>query len=81
MPESWFDDDHKKLREANLVPENLKFQTKNEIAFDLIKSLRDEFPARWLGCDAGFGSDIKFLESLPESISYFADIKSDSKFF
>jgi len=59
----------------------LKFQTKNEIASDLINSLRDQFPARWLGCDAGFGSDMKFLESLPDSISYFADIKSDSKIF
>lgn len=81
MPESWFEDDHKKLREVNLVPENLKFQTKNEIASDLIKSFKDQFPARWLGCDAGFGSDMKFLESLPDSISYFADIKSDSKIF
>ena len=81
LPELWLKDDHKELREANLVPEGLKFQTKNEIASDLINSLRDQFPARWLGCDASFGSDIGFLESLPDSISYFADIKSDSKIF
>ncbi len=81
MPELWFDKDHEKLRKSNLVPENLKFQTKNEIASDLIKSVIDKFSARWVGCDASFGCDIGFLKSLPDSVSYFADIKSDSKIF
>lgn len=81
MPELWFDEDHKKLRESNLVPENLSFQTKNEIASDLIKSVIKKIPARWVGCDASFGSDIDFLKSLPDSVFYFADIKSDSKVF
>ena len=81
MPELWFDKDHEGLRKSNLVPENLSFQTKNEIASDLVKSVIKKFPARWVGCDAGFGSDIEFLKSLPDSVFYFADIKSDSKVF
>lgn len=81
MPESWFEKDHEELRKVNLVPEDLSFQTKNRIASALIKSASTQFPARWIGCDAGFGSDMNFLKSLPDSLNYFADIKSDSKVF
>jgi SRSO17 transposase len=81
MPESWFDKDHEDLRTMNLVPEDLSFQTKNSIASVLIKSASTQFPARWIGCDAGFGSDMSFLKSLPDSLNYFADIKLDSKVF
>jgi SRSO17 transposase len=81
MPELWFEEDHKKLCQQNLVPEELIFQTKNKIASDLIKKVHHHFPARWIGCDASFGSDTSFLNSLPGSLTYFADIKSNSKVF
>jgi len=81
MPELWFQDDHKELCTKNLVPDDLTFRTKNRIASDLINALHHRFPARWIGCDASFGSDINFLNSLPDTLSYFADIKSNSKVF
>ena len=81
MPELWFQDDHKELCKKNLVPDALTFRTKNRIASDLINTLHHRFPARWIGCDASFGSDINFLNSLPDTLSYFADIKSNSKVF
>ena len=81
MPELWFQDNHKELREKNLVPEDLIFQTKNNLASGLINKLHHRFPARWIGCDASFGCDINFLNSLPSTLSYFADIKSNSKVF
>jgi len=81
MPEQWFGEDHEELRQQNLVPEDLLFQTKNEIASDLIKKVHHHFPARWIGCDASFGSDNAFLNSLPSSLTYFADVKSTSKVF
>ena len=81
MPKLWFQDDHKELCKKNLVPDDLTFRTKNRIASDLINTLHHRFPARWIGCDASFGSDINFLNSLPETLSYFADIKSNSKVF
>ena len=56
MPKLWFDKDHEKLWKSNLIPENLSFQTKNQIASDLMKSVIKTFPARWVGCDAGFGT-------------------------
>jgi SRSO17 transposase len=81
MPELWLADDHKELCKENLVPEDLIFQTKNKIASNLINNLHHKFPARWIGCDASFGSDIGFLNSLPSSLYYFADIKSNTKVF
>ena len=39
------------------------------------------FPARWIGADAAFGSDIDFLNALPKEMYYFAGIKSDTKVF
>ena len=81
MPELWFDKDHEELRRQNLVPEELTFQTKNQIASDLINKVHSHFPACWVGCDASFGSDIGFLNSLPGSLTYFADIKLNSKVF
>ena len=81
MPRGWFEKDHEELFRQNLVPEELIFQTKNQISSDLIKKVHSHFPAHWIGCDASFGSDIGFLNSLPNSLTYFADIKSNSKGF
>lgn len=81
MPEKWFSQDYKSLREENLVPEDLFYQTKQEIALKLITKASKYFPARWIGCDAAFGSDEKFLKSLPDNLYYFADIKSNEKVF
>lgn len=83
MPESWFCEEQEKRRKENLVPDDLIFQTKPQLATDLIKEIvkTDLFPAQWIGCDATFGSDWDFLKSLPESVYYFASIRSNIKVF
>ena len=83
MPESWFSEEQKDRREYNLVPEDLVFQTKPQIASALIEeSYRTNlFPAKWIGCDAAFGSDWEFLESLPHGKYYFANVKSNARVF
>jgi SRSO17 transposase len=83
MPEIWFTDEYAKRRKDNWVPEDLVFQTKLEIALDLIKKTVDSnlFPAKWIGCDATFGADLDFLQSLPQSLYYFAGIRSNTQVF
>ncbi len=83
MPQSWFSEEQKERREYNLVPENLVFQTKLQIANVLIDKIdkTNQFPAKWIGCDAAFGSDWDFLESLPQDKYYFANIKSNTRVF
>jgi len=83
MPESWFVKEQEPRRKANLVPEDLVFETKQQIALKLIKEVvaTDLFPASWIGVDATFGSDIDFLNALPKELYYFAAIRSDAQVF
>ncbi|RZB35654.1 MAG: hypothetical protein SRB2_02951 [Desulfobacteraceae bacterium Eth-SRB2] len=83
MPKIWLTDEYTKRRKDNWVPEDLVFQTKLQIALDLINKTVESnlFPAKWLGCDATFGSDLNFLQSLPESLYYFASIRPDTYVF
>jgi SRSO17 transposase len=83
MPKSWFTDEQEQRRKANLVPEDLGYKTKQEIAIDLIREIDETglFPSKWIGADAAFGEDIDFLNSLPEDRYYFAAIKSNTQVF
>ena len=83
MPQSWFSKEQQARRKANLVPEELVFETKQQIALRLIHEITatERFPAKWIGADAAFGSDIDFLNALPKQLYYFAAIKSDSQVF
>ncbi len=83
MPEIWFSGEYDERRQFNLVPSDLEFQTKPQIALGLIKRIADTglFPAKWIGCDATFGSDSNFLKSLPSEMYYFAGIRSNTKVF
>ena len=83
MPEIWFSPEYEQRRKDNLLPQDLSFQTKLQIALELINKLAQSklFPAKWIGCDATFGSDIHFLESLPQGYYYFADVRSNTKVF
>jgi SRSO17 transposase len=83
MPKAWFSPEYEKRRKDNLVPQELSFETKPQIALELIKKVADSnrFSAKWIGCDATFGSDLHFLESLPKTYFYFADIRANTQVF
>ncbi len=83
MPEKWFSEEYEERRAKTLVPDELVFQTKQQIALTLIKRVVQTglFPAKWIGCDGAFGSNINFLRSLPTNFHYFASIASNEKVF
>jgi hypothetical protein len=83
MPEKWFEDDFSGMRKKCCVPMSLRFRTKNQIASDMVRDAVGSglFPARYVGADSAYGSDSKFLDSLPEGIIYFADVKKDQMIF
>jgi SRSO17 transposase len=83
MPEKWFEDGHAGLREKCGVPTNLGFQTKNQIATSMVLDAASSglFPAKYVGADSAYGSDRAFLDSLPEGIIYFADVRKDQMVF
>ncbi len=83
LPERWFTKEYEDRRTFNLVPEACVFQTKPEIAAELIDALDKTklFPAKWIGCDATFGSDGHFLEALPKDKYYFAGVRANTQVF
>lgn len=83
MPEKWFSEEYRERREKTLVPADLIFETKQQIALSLLDGIIQSglFSAKWIGCDAAFGADIDFLKSIPDNLLYFASIHSDEKVF
>ncbi len=83
MPGKWFTDEYSDLRYDCWLPDDLTFKTKPEIASELLNNayLSGLFPAEWIGCDSFFGSSKPFLDSLPEGVCYFADIRCTTTVF
>jgi SRSO17 transposase len=83
MPQEWFSSAYAKRRKDNLVPDHLTFQTKPQMALTLIKEIVEKnlFATKWIGCDATFGSDPAFLDSLPKGIYSLATIRSNTQVF
>lgn len=83
MPKSWFGDSYKDLMVKCKVPDNLTFKTKNEILLSMILSAYESgnLKAKYVGVDASYGSDSTFLDALPESLIYFADVRGNQLVF
>lgn len=83
MPQSWFEDNHKDLRDKCKVPDNMSFETKNKILLNMIQSAHEtgSLKARYVGVDASYGSDSAFLDALPENLIYFADVRKNQLVF
>ena len=83
VPEKWFNADHTELRKNCGIPSNIRFKTKNEMMLEMIDDTveSDLFQAKYIGVDSEFGSDSDFLDGLPDSLIYFADVRSNQLFF
>lgn len=81
LPRPWFGQEYAGRRKKCQIPEGTRFQTKIEIALSLIQGVRDSglFAARWLGCDATFGSAYRFLDEVGRYYWYFANVRSDTQ--
>lgn len=80
MPEKWFGDEYEERRTECLVPEDLAFQTKPEIAMDMLRNIETSglFQAKWVGVDSLYGNSKAFLNAIPQKYWYFADIHNDT---
>ena len=83
LPKKWFDEDHKEKRKKCQIPEETTFKTKNEMAKKMIDDVLKSnlFSIQCIGCDASFGSGHTFLDSLPESMCYFASVRENEYIF
>lgn len=63
LPKSWAEDSERRAKAE--VPERLDFQTKGQIALDLVDEARQaDVPFRAVVADAGYGSQTPFLDGL-----------------
>ncbi len=68
LPQEWFDDDHAEKRQKCGVPKDLPFQTKPQIALDLLQHAvrRGHLPFRWVLADALYGDSPDFREGVAQ---------------
>lgn len=83
LPKAWFDDEYAQKRRDCNIPGEVTFKTKNEIAKEMINAaIKSQlFEVQCVGCDASFGSDHTFLDSLPETMHYFASVRENEYIF
>lgn len=85
IPSEWFSDSFASLREECHLPESKEFQTKNEIAQQLLNQVLANLPLeiQWIGCDAAYGNDHAFLDGLelPPDTWYFAATNAKEQVF
>jgi SRSO17 transposase len=82
MPECWFTPEYAKRRYQSRVPINLTFQTKNQLAWEMIHELHQAgtLPARWITMDEAFGRDSKLLDRIDGETDYYylAEVPKDT---
>jgi SRSO17 transposase len=81
LPKCWFESDYEERRGLCRIPEDTTFQTKQELALDLLQPLLEtqQFEGRWITCDCSFGNNEPFLEKLPKDFNYLAEIACTRK--
>ena len=82
LPESWFGEDHQTRWQDWRIPDETPFQTKHELAAQLVEKVMADgrLKARWVVCDQGYGDSPAFLERLAATGRwYLAEVPRDTK--
>jgi len=82
LPESWFAEDHQTRWQDCQIPDEITFQTKHELAAQLVEDLMasGRLQARWVACDEGYGDSPAFLQRLDATgLWYLAEVPRDTK--
>jgi SRSO17 transposase len=84
MPKQWFTKKFVPKRERCGVPEDLTFEKKTELAWDMFKAIIDHkaIPFRWVLCDDDYGKAPWLLDKIAENNKlYFADVPENTRVF
>lgn len=82
LPQEWVEDDAYAERRTQCgVPNDIAFQTKPQLAAEMLQAVHEAgtLPYGWLTCDAAFGRDTHFLDSVGDYVSYFAEVESETR--
>ena len=81
LPRSWFDEDHRQLWQECQIPQGTQFQTKHQLAAELIEQVRkgQRLRGRWVVCDEGYGDDPATLDRWEQAgLWYLAEVPKDT---
>jgi len=82
LPEKWFTDDDRARRKKCRLPGDTVFQTKPQLAVDILNDIREEniLPFKYILADSIYGTSPEFIqaaEALPDK-TYFVSIPKDT---
>lgn len=81
LPESWFAEDHRELWQECRIPGRTQFQTKPELAAELVEKAVKvrRVRGRWAACDEGYGDAPTLLDRLGAAgLWYLAEVSKDT---
>ena len=82
LPMEWIEaESYADRRQQCGIPEDISFQTKPELAAEMIEAVHKagDLRHRWLTCDAAFGRDTAFLDRVGKLLFYFAEVDVDTQ--
>ena len=82
LPEEWFGETHQHMRQVCGVPEELSYQTKPEIALELLENAleRSELPFQWVAADELYGDSPTFRDGIAALDKwYFAEVRCTTR--
>ena len=82
LPEEWFDEAHAARRADCGVPESVHFQTKPDLAWEMVQGLQERgvLPFRYVTMDEGFGRNTALLDRLAGAhLIYLAEVPHDTE--
>jgi SRSO17 transposase len=82
MPEEWFNKEYADRRKKCRIPKEIRFQTKNELAWEMLEAIDREgtLRFRWVVCDEAFGCDTWLLDQIAGLKRwYFAEVPRNTQ--
>lgn len=81
LPEQWFAETHTEKRQVCGVPEEIRYQTKPEIALDMLQAalVRGALPCQWVAADELYGDSAEFRDGVADLDKwYFVEVSCSS---
>ncbi len=82
LPEKWFAETHREMRQICGVPEELSYQSKPEIALEMLKQAleRGALPCQWVAADALYGDSSAFRDGIAALDKwYFVEVRCSTR--
>ena len=83
LPEKWFGDEYRRLREKCGISSDVRFKTKTEMAVEMILEAQNiGIPFEVIGCDSYYGKSHTFRARLnANNIKYMAGVRASTKVY